>query len=214
MATVIVEPLRGYKVVNGDGSSIHGDAVYVVGQRVTHPPDQPLVPCLAGLHMCPDALACLFYVKWNADRRLLEVVVPSGTEVVADGPKMVCRALDVVADVTDQASTLLTGTFTGQLTPVTNVTVCFANGLKHRDNGEPASVTRTVLGDVAKRWFIRGDRYDGYLDGRVAEACGRCPRTVCCWTARDLWIDHLDDGERTRIYADLTRRESFEPAAP
>jgi hypothetical protein len=214
---ITTEPIKGYKVVKADGVSIYGNAVYDVGRRTVHPSDQALVPCLSGLHMCPDALACLLYVGWYDGRRLLEVTAPSGTEVVRDGPKMVCRVLDVVADVTDQISTLLTGIATGQVVSHETTTRCIVDGLVHRDNGEPAVVFRNTAGHVTKRWASRGRKYNGYSGcddcpwHQVAELSGSSPRDVLCWTADGNLVAVADDDQRARIYADLVRRESFEP---
>jgi hypothetical protein len=100
----------GFKIVNADMKSSHGDVVWTVGatQRLDADGGGPVM-CKRGFHYCPRAADCLSFVFWEQGSRVLRVSVPDDADVIADDDQTKCcaSALFVVADVTDEGGLLM-----------------------------------------------------------------------------------------------------------
>jgi hypothetical protein len=204
------EPLKGYKIVARNLTSIkktvYGKAVqYAVGQTTTLDSDPDDVrPCGRGLHFCPKALDCLIHYDLSDGNRLLHVSVPVGSVVAtADGGiKYAASALTVVADVTADAASLLTGCVTWF------DTAWYEAGRAHRDvNDEPARVRRSSS-SAAKTWLRHGQPFKGCLGKYSYVGCDfGC---VCVRTGDGPVVGVVDAVERAQLAAIVARKESFE----
>jgi hypothetical protein len=191
----------GYKVVDADGQSLHGDprVVYAVGSRYALPVGMAPKICDRGFHYCPVALECLRFVAFRRDYRLLEVTVPDDAEIVCDngGLKWAASAIDVVADATADIPRLLTGvTRPTTSDPGQQAVHFYEAGLRHRLDG-PAIMLR---GEV-KFWYRQGEEWSS-PSALVGDA-------ACCGLHRvspkKIWAHYgpgwgrwiFDDGDAT-----------------
>jgi hypothetical protein len=142
------EPITGYKIV----TSVYGPPVmqssthrYVVGSR--HKLDASDAPLAAacGFHFARQALALLYDLDWRSDNRLVQVEAPAGATLSTNGVVWATDDLRIVADVTADARSLLTGVLRVQLR-FNTVWYSFVDGVAAAPPGLPVSSQAASLG--------------------------------------------------------------------